>query len=120
MKNIILLVFLTILIYGCSASFSDISKKKIDYVNDAIICDSKTTKFQILKQNELAEFFDSEEFGSLVIEYEYLKKGIKLKRKIHLTSIQINDSTYYMISFDRYAFPMSECRGLKNNRKYFK
>ncbi len=118
MKNIIYVLFLALFLSSCSATLLDIPKNKIDYVKSAIICDSKTTKFAIVNQDELAEFFDSEDFVSLMVDYQYKKtKDIEIDRSVKIS--RWSDGKY-TIEYKKYAFPMSACRKLKKDRMEFK
>ena len=119
MKNLIYILFLALFISSCSSKLSDIQRSKVDYVKSAIICDSKTTKFTILNQEELVEFFDSEETGKIGVKYEYGKLKTKIKRGVVIIRANTNGKITYRAYFKRYAFPMSDCRKLETEPKVF-
>ena len=107
---------------SCSISLVDVEKDKVDYVKSGIVCDSKTTKFEILNKNELAEFLDSAGMGSFDVRYQYGKtKGTKLKRVLRVAKITIKDNgEHYKMKYKRFTFPMSKCRKLKTDVRIFK
>lgn len=116
MKKYLLFLLLFTFIFSCSVKLTDVKKEKIDYVRSAIICDAKTTKFEILNENELAGFLNSDDHGQLFIEYN-IKKTNK-KRRIFIYRMLINGNSNYSITFDRKTFPFSECRNIKTRTKY--
>ncbi len=121
MKNIIIAAVLTFLV-SCSTSLVDIEKSKVDYIRSGIVCDSKTTKFEILNKDELAEFLDDGGIGEISVKYQYEKaKGVKLNGVVRVAKISIDGHRrHYKMKYKRYAFPMSECRKLKTDVKVFK
>ncbi|MCK5603732.1 hypothetical protein KAR91_17730 [Candidatus Pacearchaeota archaeon] len=119
-KNTILCV-LVVLVVSCSISLVDVEKSKVDYVKSGIVCDSKTTKFEILNKNELAGFLDNDNVGSFDVKYQYGKtKKTKLKRVLRVTKITIKDNgEHYKMKYERFTFPMSKCRRLKTDVRVF-
>lgn len=122
MKKYYLVLFLIFIFSSCSISLVDVEKSKVDYVKSGIVCDSKTTKFEILNENELANFIDSAGMGSFDVRYQYGKiKGVKLKRVLKVAKVTIKgDGEHYKMKFKRFTFPMSKCRKLKTDVRVFK
>lgn len=114
-------VLLVLLISTCSFSVPDASEDQMNYVRSAIVCDSKTNRYDIINHLELAEFFDNNDIKSVAVKYEYEKtKGVILKRVIVIAKRNMGGDYYYIAGFDRYAFPMSDCKKIKTELKTFK
>lgn len=122
MKKYIVLFFLATLIISCSISLIDVEKSKVDYVKSGIVCDSKTTKFEILNEDELADFLGTAKIGYLDVRYQYGKtKKAKLERVLRVAKITIKDNgEHYKMKYKRFTFPMSKCRKLKTDVRVFK
>lgn len=116
MKKYIFFLLSILLVFGCSLKFSEIQKEKMDYIRSAIICDSKSSKFEIVNKDELAEFFSSTQHDVIYVKYKYNKVR---KGEITIDRININDVSVYHIDFKRKTFPYSECRKLKTGVKLF-
>ncbi len=118
MKKSICILILAVFIASCSTQVSDIQTNKIGYVKSAIICDSKSTNFTVLNQDDLFEFLSDDEPENFWIKYQYEKqKGIAVDRKIE---IKRWNNGAYTVAFKRKTFPFSDCRKLKTKPKYFK
>ena len=108
------------IISSCTYSITDIKPEQMNYVKRAIICDAKSPKFTILNSEELAEFFDGEEIGIIVVKYMYIKtKNVKFERKIEIYRSFVGGKIQYTIDYRRKTFPFSDCRKLKTEQKYF-
>lgn len=119
MKNLYVIIFLLftfLFVSSCSTMITDIPKSKIEYVKSAIVCDAKSSDFKILNESELANFLDSDEFGNIDISYQ----SGRLKRKVRISKVNINDSVYYIAKFERKTFPFSSCRKIKTETRHFK
>jgi len=120
MKNIIY-ILLFAFISSCSFSSPDLSSEQMGYVRGAIVCDSKTNRFVIINHIELADFFDNDDAKSVSVKYEYEKtKGSIFKRVIAIAKRNVGGDFYYIAGFDRYVFPMSDCKKLKTELKTFR
>lgn len=125
MKNLIYILFLVLLLSSCSATLQDIPKNKMEYVKSVVICDLKATNFKILNQDEVVEFFESEnEF--VVVKYASIA-GKKSDKKIFIGEREVkilrkskDRNLFYISLFKRKTFPFSDCRKLKTEPKYFK
>lgn len=122
MKKYTILIVFAVLVASCSISLVDVEKSKVDYVKSGIVCDSKTTKFEILNENELADFLGNISIGSFDVKYQYGKtKKAKLKRVLRVAKITIKDNgEHYKMKYERLTFPMSKCRKLKTDVRVFK
>ena len=60
MKKYIALIVLAVFLSSCSISISDIPKSKFEYIKKVLVCDSKSTDFKIINQEDLVGFFDDE------------------------------------------------------------
>ena len=121
MKKYIAFIILVVFVSSCSVSFSDIPKSRSEYIKKILVCDSKTTDFKIVNQEDLAEFFNNEDLDVVSLEYEYSKaEKVKLKRDVTIRRIVAEGKIYYTADFQRNTFPFSYCRKLKTEPKYFK
>ena len=120
MRNYITMILL-ILLASCSVNIADISKDKMEYIRSAIVCDCKSTFYVITNPDELVDFLDGDS-DAVEIKYKYKKsKDVSLKRSIKMArGINKSGVEYYRTEFERYSFPMSDCRKLKTKPKYFK
>lgn len=110
---------------SCSASISNVSKNKLEYVKDIIVCDFKAVNYKILNLNEVSEFFEDGK-ESIFVKYaatvdgENVKKIFIGERSIKILRKSEGNKIFYLASFKRKTFPFSACRKLKITPKYFK
>ncbi len=121
MKNLFYFFLLAVVLSACSLSFVDIPSDKMGYVKSAIVCDCKTNNYVVINQEDLVEYFNGD-IDVVEIKYEYSKsKNVPLKRSIRMAWAENKDGVvFHRVEFDRYSFPMSACRKLKTEPKYFK
>jgi hypothetical protein len=122
MKRFIFISILLFLLSSCSLIDlnNEMTHDQGKYVNDLIVCDCKSTNFKVINQEELNNFFISDEKGTVTIQYNYQKrKGVDLKREIELKKVMINDREFYYAKFDRFTFPGSDCDDLKEETRFF-
>ena len=121
MKKLAYFLLLISTVTSCTASISDIPPNKMNYVKSAILCDSKSTDFKITNEEDLVEFFNNET-GSVVIKYKFsLGKNNKygIVKNIKIIRGRNGEKRFYLASFKRITFPMSDCRKLKTVPKVF-
>jgi hypothetical protein len=121
MKRIIIVGVLFLLSSCSMIGFNnEMTHEQEKYVNDLIVCDCKSTNFKVINQEELNDFFISDEKGTVTIQYNYQRrKGIGLKREIELKKVMINGRELYYAKFDRFTFPGSDCDDLKEEVRIF-
>lgn len=127
MKNLFKVILFSVatmfVLSSCSpfGIFSEgMSAEQSKYIEDAIVCDSKTKNYQIINQEDLEDFFDSGDYGKFEIEYEYKKtKNVNLKRTITITKVFVNGNAYYVVDFNRFVFPGSDCKKLQTKTKSY-
>ena len=124
MKNLIYIIVLALFVVSCSMGASDIPKNKMDYVRKAIVCDSKNTEYKIKNIEELAKFFDRKT-EAVKVRYEF--KEYKKSKHLTVREVEIvrgrtrkDEKRFYLAEFKRITFPLSQCRKLKIEHKYFK
>lgn len=117
-------LFLVLLLSACSpfGMFTDdsISPNQESYIRSAIVCDCKTSSYEILNQDGAWTDFFNGEGETLAVKYKYAKiKGMDFEREIKIIrGTDVDGKSYYTVSFDKFTFPGSQCSRLKSNRQY--
>lgn len=116
-----LIIILALFFSGCSMVFDeDIAPVQRTYLKKAIVCDGKTSTYQIIEKEDqdIPGFFDGEGSGQIKVEYEY-KKGVVARRTITLIRKEDSEGRFFFkVDFDRFTFPGSDCNDLKRKPTY--